>query len=91
MLISAEGGRRSCVVVVLACLVRMTSEGYRLLLGHVYLRSWLKVLVTLIILLVSVLASKVRYNIATILLQAKILVNATAVDVVLSKCIEIGF
>ena len=69
----------------------MTSEWYRLLLGHVYLRSWLKVLVTLIILLVSVLASKVRYKIASILLQAKILVNATAVDVVLSKCIEIGF
>lgn len=65
----------------------MTPEGYGLFLVQVYFRSWLKVVV--IILLVTVLTSKVRYKITTILLKAKILVNAAAVYVILGKCIKV--
>ena len=69
----------------------MTPEGYGLFLVQVYFRSWLKVVVrgVVIILLVTVLTSKVRYKITTILLKAKILVNAAAVYVVLGKCIKV--
>jgi len=61
----------------------MTSEGHRLLLVH-SLRSWLIVLLT-------VLATKVRNYVAAVLLLDVILVNATAIDVVLRKCFEVGF
>ncbi len=76
---------------MLAGLVCMTSEGYGLFLVQVNFRTWLKVVVSgvVIVLLVSILTSKVRYKITTILLQAKILVNATAVDVILGKCIKV--
>ena len=91
LLVSAERSWRSCIVTVLAGLVCMTPEGYGLFLVQVYFRSWLKVVVrdVVIILLVTVLTSKVRYKITTILLKAKILVNATAVYVVLGKCIKV--
>jgi len=41
--------------------------------------------------LLTVLATKVRNYVAAVLLLDVILVNATAIDVVLRKCFEVGF
>jgi len=61
----------------------MTSERHRLLLAHSFKSR--------LIVLLIVLATKVRNNVAALLLLNVILVNTAVIDVVLRKCIEVGF
>jgi len=61
----------------------MTSERHSLLLAHSFKSR--------LIVLLIVLATKVRNNVAALLLLNVILVNTAVIDVVLRKCIEVGF